>query len=142
MHFSVNAVQWTSRVARKSDTNTAPTDITARTRTVVHTIDRTPTSLSARACVVRPSIRPSVRPSVRPSGVRPSVRPSVPHFLVVILQLLISFLEIYEIVAFPIRSEPQNLVFSSKIAAFQIRSEPQTCNTLLIGKATISPISK
>ena len=31
---------------------------------------------------------------------RPSVRPCVPHFLIVILQLFISYLEIDEIVAF------------------------------------------
>ena len=39
-------------------------------------------------------------PSVR----RPSVRASVPHFLIVILQVFNSYLEIDEIVAFPIRS--------------------------------------
>ena len=40
--------------------------------------------------------------------VRPAcVRASVPHFLIVILQLFTSYLEIDEIVAFPIRSALQ-----------------------------------
>ena len=41
---------------------------------------------------------------VRPCG---GVRPCVPHFLIVILQLFTSYLEIDEIVAFPIRSALQ-----------------------------------
>ena len=55
-----------------------------------------------RAEVLNPLTRKIV--FVRPAS---GVRPSVPHFLIVILQLFTSYLEIDEIVAFPIRSALQ-----------------------------------